>query len=63
MKITQVEYEDDEGNAFWWGLCSKKGCSRQICINLSDKHCYPCSKWYRPMVAFMRGIFTSYDKS
>lgn len=40
---------EDETGAFWWPMCTSPGCSNCVTHD-SETHCYPHSRWYRPLL-------------
>ena len=43
--MSRTEFLDtDTGETFWWKDCEVEGCGRQVCLNISDKFCFPHSE-------------------
>ena len=57
LDITEILYEDDEGE-FFWPMCAKKGCLNGRTHD-SDLYCYPHSRWYRPIKRYWN-LFISF---
>ncbi len=36
-------YEDESGRQFLWKHCEIPGCPNNVCVNRSDRFCYPHS--------------------
>lgn len=34
-------FEDEDGNEWWWKDCEVPGCENQVCVNMSDRFCWP----------------------
>lgn len=33
----------DENGTFWWPYCVVDGCENRVCVNISDRFCFPHS--------------------
>lgn len=57
VKFEMLINIDDEER--WWPQCEKEDCANSVCLWVSDKYCYPHSKWYRPLTAKINGFITT----